>query len=53
MKVEGQVKAGQIGAVISDELLDRQIGLPDKQPIRPMAVDNAPHGRDGIVHFRP
>ena len=50
LEVERQVRARQIGAVIGDEPLDRQVDLADQHPVV-VFLEHAPHAGDDVVHL--
>ena len=51
VEVERQVEAGQIRSVIGHQLVDREVGLPDHDPIR-IGVSDPSHRPDRRVHAR-
>ena len=50
-KLNGRCAPRQIGAVIGDEPLDRQVDLADQHPVV-VLVEHAAHAGDDVVHLR-
>src|SRR6185437_10400099 len=52
MKIEGQVHTVEPRAVVGDQAIDREVDLPDQDPIGKL-IDDAAHLSDQLLYLGP